>query len=147
MTMAHAHFLIGATDDPALPAIRHISPADLMDALTKGWHDFAEMPSHALFLCAIYPAIGLVLAGLTLGFAVLPLLFPLAAGFALIGPIAAIGLYELSRRREAGVPTTAGHALDVLHSPSLDAIIALGAVLMVIFLVWVATAHAIYVAN
>src|SRR5215468_2910807 len=144
--MAHAHILLGAGVEQAAPVVRRITPADLLDALRRGWNDFTAMPSHAIFLCAIYPLVGVALAGLTLGFAVLPLLFPLAAGFALIGPIAAIGLYELSRRREAGVPTTAGHALDVLHSPSLDAIIALGAVLMVIFLVWVATAHAIYVA-
>jgi uncharacterized membrane protein len=145
--MAQAHILLGASTDPAAPAIRRIGPADLIDALAKGWNDFSAMPSHALFMCAIYPVIGLVLAGLTLGFATLPLLFPLAAGFALIGPIAAMGLYELSRRREAGLTTAASDALDVLHSPSIGAIVALGALLMIIFVVWVATARAIYVAN
>ena len=145
--MAQAHILLGASTDPAAPAIRRIGPADLLDALAKGWNDFAAMPSHALFMCAIYPVVGLVIAGLTLGFATLPLLFPLAAGFALIGPIAAMGLYELSRRREAGVTAAASDALDVLRSPSIGAIVALGALLMVIFVVWVATARAIYVAN
>jgi uncharacterized membrane protein len=145
--MAQAHILLGASADPAAPAIRRIGPADLFDALAKGWNDFSAMPSHALFMCAIYPIVGLLLAGLTLGFATLPLLFPLAAGFALIGPIAAMGLYELSRRREAGVTTAASDALDVLRSPSIGAIVALGALLMIIFVVWVATARAIYVAN
>jgi uncharacterized membrane protein len=145
--MAQAHILVGASADPAAPAIRRIGPADLFDALAKGWNDFSAMPSHALFICAIYPIVGLVLAALTLGFATLPLLFPLAAGFALIGPIAAMGLYELSRRREAGVTAAASDALDVLRSPSIGAIVALGALLMIIFVVWVATARAIYVAN
>ena len=58
------------------------------------------MPTHVIFLAIIYPIFGLFLACMTFGYDVMPLLFPLAAGFALIGPFAAIGLYELSRQRE-----------------------------------------------
>jgi uncharacterized membrane protein len=145
--MAQAHVLTGASVEPGAPAIRRIGPADLFDALARGWEDFAATPSHGVFLCIIYPAIGIAIAGLTLGFAILPLLFPLAAGFALIGPLAALGLYELSRRREAGVRASATDALDVLHSPSLGSILALGALLMIIFITWIATARAIFVAN
>jgi uncharacterized membrane protein len=145
--MAHIHVLLGAGAEPAAPAIRRIGPADLFDALARGWEDFAATPSHGVFLCLIYPAIGIAIAGLTLGFAILPLLFPLAAGFALIGPVAALGLYELSRRREAGVSASAGDAVDVLRSPSIGPILALGALLMIIFITWIATARAIYVAN
>jgi uncharacterized membrane protein len=142
-----ARVLTGAGAEPAAPAIRHIGPADLFDALARGWEDFAATPSHGVFLCIIYPALGIAIAGLTLGFATLPLLFPLAAGFALIGPVAALGLYELSRRREAGVGASATDAFEVLHSPSLGAIVALGALLMIIFFTWIATARAIYVAS
>jgi uncharacterized membrane protein len=145
--MPQAHILVGAGIEPAVPVIRRIGPADLFDALARGWEDFAATPSHAVFLCVIYPAIGIAIAGLTLGFAILPLLFPLAAGFALIGPLAALGLYELSRRREAGVGASAANAFDVLHSPSLGPILALGALLLIIFFTWIATARGIYVAN
>ncbi len=145
--MAQVHVLVGAGVEPAAPTIRRIGPADLFAARARGWEDFAATPSHAVFLCVIYPALGIAIAGLTLGFAILPLLFPLAAGFALIGPLAALGLYELSRRREAGVSASAADALDVLRSPSLGAILALGALLMILFVTWVTTARAIYVAN
>jgi uncharacterized membrane protein len=144
--MAQSHILVGATAT-AQPAIRRIGIGDLKDALREGWADFSAMPSHAIFLCIIYPVVGIVLAQLIFGFAMLPFLFPLAAGFALIGPLAALGLYELSRRREAGLDTQASHALDVLHSPSIGAIAALGLLLLTIFFVWIAVAHAIYVAS
>jgi uncharacterized membrane protein len=145
--MAHSHILVGAGSNPALPVVRRITPSDLLHALARGLDDFAAMPSHALFLCVIYPLLGLLLVAMTLGDSMLPLAFPIAAGFALIGPLAAIGLYELSRRREAGLDSAATHALDVLHSPSLGAIVALGVLLMAIFLIWLAVAEAIYVAN
>src|SRR5580693_2308763 len=145
--MANAHILVGASTSPENLVIRRITPSDLFDALARGIDDFTAMPSHAVFLCVIYPLIGIFLIGMTLGNATLPLAFPIAAGFALVGPIAAIGLYELSRRREAGLDSSSSHALDVLHSPSLGAIVALGLLLMAIFLIWLAVADAIYVAN
>jgi uncharacterized membrane protein len=145
--MANTHILVGASANPARPIVRRITPSDLMRSLAEGIDDFAAMPSHAVFLCVIYPLLGIFLVALTLGYSMLPLAFPIAAGFALVGPLAAIGLYELSRRREAGLDSSSSHALDVLHSPSLGAIIALGLLLTAIFLVWLAVAQAIYVAN
>jgi len=146
--MAQLHVIAGAGDIPAHELkVRKIGIEDLKDALARGVDDFRAMPSHAVFLCLIYPIVGFVIARLVLGYNVLPMLFPLAAGFALIGPIAALGLYEMSRRREAGLDVSWRHALDVFRSPSIDAIVVLGLMLVAIFLVWVAVAQAIYVAN
>src|SRR6201992_1312802 len=135
-----------APDTAAIPVVRKIGLSDLQDALRLGWEDFKAVPSHAIILCVIYPVLGLVLARMVLGYSVLPLLFPLAAGFALLGPFAALGLYELSRRREAGEHATAWDAIEVFRSPSFGAMLGLGVLLLALFVTWVATAQAIYVA-
>ena len=145
--MAHSHVVSGESLEQAQPQVRTIGFADLKDALARGFDDFLAMPSHAVFLCLIYPVVGFVLARLVLGANVLPLLFPLAAGFALIGPLAALGLYEMSRRREEGLDVSWKHALDIRRSPSLGAITVLGLMLVAIFLTWIAVAQAIYVAT
>src|SRR5690242_12040149 len=130
----------------AAPTIRTITLSDLHQALRQGWDDFKAVPSHAIILCVIYPVLGLLLARATFGYAVIPLLFPLAAGFALLGPFAALGLYELSRRRERGEEPSAWDALDVLRSPSFGGMLGLGTLLLALFVTWVATAQAIYIA-
>ncbi len=129
---------------PGEPTVHVIGLADLRDALHKGIEDFKAVPSHAVFLCIIYPVIGLILFRLSFGYDILPLVFPLIAGFSLIGPLAAVGLYELSRRREQGLDASAWHALDVLRSPSIGAIARLGFVLMVIFFAWLGAAQVMY---
>ena len=142
--MPNLHVLSGAGESPAYPIVRKIGFADLKDALAKGIDDFWAMPTHVIFLAIIYPVVGLFLARLTFGLHVMPLLFPLAAGFALIGPFAAIGLYEMSRQREQGVDATWKHAFEVWRCPSLDSIAALGTVLMIVFLIWLAVAQSLF---
>jgi uncharacterized membrane protein len=127
--------------------VRKISFSDLGDALRLGWEDFKAVPTHAVVLCVIYPVLGLVLFRLVIGYSVLPLLFPLAAGFTLIGPFAALGLYELSRRRERGEEAAAWDAMQVLRAPSFGAMLELGILLLVLFGTWIAAADAIYIAT
>ena len=136
----------GGPDAAAAPVIRTIGLTDLHRALQRGWEDFKAVPTHAIILCIIYPILGLVLARAVLGYSVLPLLFPLAAGFALLGPFAALGLYEMSYRRERGEEATAWDALEVVRSPSFGAMLGLGVLLLALFVTWVATAQAIYIA-
>ena len=145
--MAHSHIILGAGLSSAEPRIRRIGFADIKDALRLGTRDFLEMPTHAMFLCLIYPIVGLLTARLAFGYAVLPLLYPLATGFALIGPVAGLGLYELSRRREAGLDNSASHAFDVLRSSSFGGIVALALLLALVFGLWMAVANALYIAD
>ncbi|HEY0526627.1 MAG TPA: DUF2189 domain-containing protein [Stellaceae bacterium] len=129
----------------AVPEVRRIGLADLRIALSKGIADFAANRSDVVFLCLIYPVVGLVLGRLMFGYQMLPLLFPLASGFALVGPLAAIGLNEMSRQRERRGDVTWADAFCFLRSPSIGAITQLGGLLLAIFLIWMVAANVIYV--
>ena len=98
------HVIAGAAGTVDHVVVRKIGVDDLIDALRKGLADFLAKPSHIVFIIVIYPIIGVFLAAWTSSNEhMLPLLFPLMSGFALIGPFAALGLYEISRRREQGM--------------------------------------------
>ena len=118
--------------------------ADLRDAVAKGIEDFNAVPTHAVFLGIIYAVLGLILFRLSFGYDVLPLVYPMLAGFTLLGPFAAIAFYELSRRRERGLDVSVGHLFEVFRSPSIGAIVRLGFVLMAIFFTWLIAAQTMY---
>jgi len=145
MSGIHVHVYGKDGAVPAVGEVRKISLADLRTALARGADDFWAMPSYLVFVGVIYPFCGLALASMTSYRHALHLLFPLAAGFALVGPFAAIGLYEMSRRRELGLPTDWKFAFNVLRSPSLPSIAVLGLMLTAIFLAWLTSADTLYV--
>lgn len=144
--MTNIHVYAGHDAIAPAPVIRKIGVADIRLALAEGADDFRTMPSHIAFLCLIYPFCGLVLAYATSQQNALQLLFPLASGFALLGPFAAIFLYEMSRRRELGLETSWKYAFNVLWSPSIPAIATLGLLLVAIFVAWLAAAQGLYTA-
>lgn len=133
-----------ASDRAAAPAIRRIRLADLMDALGKGFEDLAAYRTDVVFLCIIYPAIGIVLTQFAFHYDMLPRLFPLASGFALLGPVAAVGIYEMSRRREQGAQASWADAFGMIGAPAFGAILVLGLILLAIFLLWLGAADLIY---
>jgi len=141
MAYAKTHAYVRA--DAGQPWIRRISVDDLKDALRRGFDDLMAMPTFAIFVVVIYPVIGLLLMRLTFGYELLPLLFPLIAGFPLIAPFAALGLYELSRRREQGLPIS-WSALDDMSASRIRAALTLGLVLLGIFAVWMGVAAVLY---
>ncbi|GAA4125990.1 DUF2189 domain-containing protein [Aminobacter aganoensis] len=142
--MASFHVYAGATNTLEHPAIRRITVADVFDALRRGFDDFWDKPSHYVFLCLIYPIVGVFLITWTSGGNALQLIFPLMSGFALLGPFAGIGLYEISRRREQNLDTSWRHAFDVRLSPAIPAMVAIGIMLLVLFVAWLLVAQGLY---
>ncbi|MDB5522881.1 MAG: hypothetical protein JWM58_644 [Rhizobium sp.] len=142
--MGTFHVVANAEGVLVRPHVEQIGVLDVIDALRRGYNDFQEKPSHYVFLCLLYPVAGVVLMVWSAGANLLPLMFPLASGFALLGPIAAIGLYEISRRREMGLDASWRHALEVRRSPAILSIAAAAGVLFVIFIAWLKVAEAIY---
>ncbi len=131
---------------PVDPVIRRLSVHDLRQALSQGYDDFREIPTQLVFVGLLYPVIAFVAARAAVG-DLLPLLFPLLTGLSLMGPVMAVGLYEISRRREAGLPVSWTTAFEVLRSPAIGSIVFMAVVLLVIFALWLAAAQAIYTAT
>lgn len=131
----------------AEPQIRQIGWADLKGALRAGVSDFMALRTDVAVMCLLYPIVGVVLVYMALNRNLIHLVFPLASGFALLGPAFAVGLYEMSRRREAGQETGWADAFDVLKAPSFGAIVLLGLGLIVAFTIWMIVAGGIYAAT
>ena len=135
---------VGSDETAELPQVRRLGFEDLRLALRRGMEDFAACRSDVAFLCLLYPVIGIVMAWVAFHNALLPLVFPMMAGFALVGPVAAVGLYEMSRRRERGEPASFADAFRVAASPSFGAIFALGLMLFATFIAWMIVADQIH---
>lgn len=118
--------------------------ADLGTALAAGWRDFCAMPQFGLFFGGFY-----VLAGLAIGWATitggnLTWLIPAIAGFPLVAPFIAVGLYEASRRRAAGAVPSWRAVLGALKGHGDDQILSMGVIVFVAFSFWMIVAHAIF---
>lgn len=135
---------VPATAPAAAPVPRRVSTSAAFDALDEGWNDFVAMPSHNLLLAMLYPLMGVVAARAAQGAELVEMVFPLVAGFALVGPVASLGLLELSRRREMGAPARWSDAFGVTRSPSFGAILRVSGLLVALFLVWLGAARLIY---
>jgi uncharacterized membrane protein len=136
--------LAGAGSEPDTTiTIRRIGLADLKTVLEQGIDDFRTIPTHAFFVGFIYAVLGLIIIRWSFHYSLLPLIFPLVGGFALLGPFAALGLYELSRRRERGLEARFWHMFEVRRSPNRGAIIRLGLGVALVFLAWLGIAMAI----
>lgn len=143
-SLHHSLHHVQDTIHSPMPAIRRITAADVWLSLRQGFSDFEAYRSDVIFLCLTYAAVGLVLARLAFGMDLLPLLFPLASGFAIVGPLAAVGLYEMSRLREQGHDVSWTNAFDVIKAPAAGSIALLGLLLVAVFLLWLTAAWLIF---
>lgn len=135
---------LGSADVRHLPMVQPLTFDDLKYCLRAGYTDFLETRADAIFIVLIYPIAGLLMVGFAMNMDLVPLLAPLIAGFALIGPVAAVGLYEISRKREQGGEVHWLDAFGVFRSPSFGAILALGFYLVLLLLVWLMVAQSVY---
>lgn len=142
-----AHTVEGAWEgrDAVAPTVRRIHAADIGDALARGVKDFGACRTDIIFLCLIYPVAGLIISRMAADYGMAALIFPLVSGFALLGPLFGLGLYEMSRRREMGIGTGWADAFAVVRAPALGAILVLGALLFMLFCAWLFTANLIYI--
>jgi uncharacterized membrane protein len=143
MTSAfHVYFGPEALATP--PKVRSIGPHDCFSALAEGFDDFFAIPTYPVFVGLFYAVAGVAVVAMSSFASALQLVFPLAAGFALIGPFVAIGLYEMSRRRDRGLVVKGRDAFAVFRSPALPSILAFGLLLLMIFAAWIFAAELIY---
>ncbi|MBV0910808.1 DUF2189 domain-containing protein [Anianabacter salinae] len=141
---ADAARAVGTDRSTAEPVVREIGLADIREALGKGYRDAMHFRGDVLFIVVLYPVIGLILAGVGLNMDLLPLLFPLLAGFAIVGPLAATGLYQMSRLREAGKEAGWGDAVRVIGSPAFPALVVMGLYLIGLFVAWLMVAALVH---
>lgn len=140
-----ARTAVSGVDNNAYP-VRRITTADLRAALREGFADFSEKRGDLIMIGLIYPIVGLLVSVAAMNKSVWEWIFPLAAGISLLGPLVATGFYQLAKRREEHVDAGWGHFLDIMHHPSRHEIGAVGAALVGIFILWLATAGMIYTA-
>ncbi|MDA7964632.1 DUF2189 domain-containing protein [Ruegeria sp.] len=136
---------LGSSEAQDMPMVQTLTMQDLRACLKAGYRDFLETRADAIFIVLVYPIAGLLMFGIGLNMDMIPLLAPLIAGFALIGPVAAVGLYEISRKREQGGTAHWLDAFGVFRSPSFGAILALGFYLVMLLLIWLMVAQSVYV--
>lgn len=121
-----------------------LKAGDLGAALAAGWRDFIAQPLYGLFFGAIYVGTGLFLCYALFVLGEVFWLVPAAAGFPLVAPFTAVGLYEVSRRREAGLPMSWGAVLGALRGHGDEQLLLMGGILFVAFSFWIIIAHGIF---
>jgi uncharacterized membrane protein len=124
--------------------VRPITDDDLRFSLRQGWEDFGALRGDIVFAGVIYTLIGLAAVVMTTSAPLIPFFFPVVAGVALLGPVAALGFYELARQRENGRDVHWYNFADVRKRPSLDDMAMVAGLLLLVFFAWLLAAAFLY---
>lgn len=133
-----------STEPDELPEIAHIGISDLTAAIALGWQDFRRAPAFGLLFSAVYVAGGLVMAAVAFASGRDWWLIPFILGFPLIAPFAAVGLYEVSRRIEAGQVLSWPEVSRIVIAQKDRQIPSMAMVILLLFMFWVFVAHTIF---
>ncbi|WP_341632636.1 DUF2189 domain-containing protein [Sphingomonas agri] len=137
----------GASRKPAQIRVRKINHEDLSYSLRRGLDDFLTFRGDIVFAGVVYTVIGLAAVVMTTSSPLMPFFVPVVAGVGLLGPVAAVGFYELARRREAGQQDVHWfNFLEVRKRPSADEMGIVAGMLLLIFFLWLLAAGALYAA-
>ena len=126
-------------------SIRKISHEDLSIALRQGLDDFLTFRGDIVFAGLVYTIIGIAAVVMTTSKPLMPFFLPVVAGIGLLGPLAAVGFYELAKRREDGEQDLHWfNFLDVRKRASVDDMGIVAGLLLAIFFAWLLAAGALY---
>lgn len=130
--------------EPDRPEVLQVEASDIRASLVEGWRDFLSAPHYGLFFACFYVVGGWLVTWAVMAKGQLWWTLPAAAGFPILGPFIACGLYEVSRRLEAGQPLRRAEVFSVIFRQKDRQIPSMAAVIVVFFLFWNFLAHMIF---
>ena len=133
-----------AVDRIFLPRTRDLQISDILDCLRLGWRDFRRAPAIGIAVSALFSIVGIIIFAQLFVWGERYWVIPIAAGFPLIGPFAAVGIYEVSRRLEAGQSADWATTIQAIKTEKSRQIPLIAAMAAFFYLVWVYLAHLIF---